>query len=93
MRLQAEIHCYLCGVVSGTWEWLAMTGPRLGILRAPQNDELHSPELLTRVRCPRCGGSVYLDAVEPVRVREMISAESFRPQRGRPRNQEQRLVS
>ena len=93
MRLQAEIHCYLCGAVSGTWEWLATTGPRQGILRALPDDCLHSQELLTHMRCLRCGGSVYLDAVEPVRVREMISAECFRADRGRPRKQERRLVS
>jgi hypothetical protein len=93
VRLQAEIHCYLCGEVSGTWEWLAKAGPRQGMLGTLQGDHAPAEVLLAQVRCPRCGGAVYLDAVEPVRARELIPAESFRAQRGRPRRREQRLVS
>jgi hypothetical protein len=92
VRLQAEVHCYLCGAVSGTWEWLATTGPQQGILRALLGDYLPSQDVLTRVRCLRCGGSVYLDAVESVRVRELLSAENFWAARGRPRKPV-RLVS
>jgi hypothetical protein len=92
VRLRAELHCYLCGEVSGTWEWLATSGPRQGILRALQDDGPHPEVQFRHVRCPRCGGPLYLDAVEPVRAPVSIPAENFRAHRGRPRKQEQRLV-
>ncbi len=93
MRLKAEIRCYLCGEVSGTWEWLAATGPQQGTIRALRDDHSQPGVSLTRVRCLRCGGSVYLDAVEPVRVNAPIPADGFKARLGRPRKQAQRLVS
>jgi hypothetical protein len=93
VRLQAEIHCYLCGEVSGIWEWPAKAGPRQGMLWTLQDDHPHAEVLFARVRCPRCRGPVYLDAVEPVRARELLPAKGLRAQRGRPRGPEQRLVS
>jgi len=93
VRLHAEIHCYLCGEVSGTWEWLAASGPRLGILRTLHDDDPRSQGPFARVRCSRCGGPVYLDVVEPVRVHVLIPAEGFRARQGRPPKRTQRLVS
>jgi hypothetical protein len=93
MRLKAEIRCYLCGEVSGTWEWLAATGSQQGTIRALQDDHSQSGVSFTRVRCLRCGGSVYLDAVEPVRLNVPVPAYGLPSRPGRPRKQAQRLVS
>ena len=92
MRLQAEIHCYLCGEMTGRWEWPAMTSPRWGVFKAPDDDQgvgRHGP--LERLRCRRCGGSVYLDVAEPVRTLT-LPMDALPSRRGRRRKPAQRLV-
>ena len=93
MRLMADIICYLCGEVSGRWEWLATTPPLLGIFRALDDGGPCRPRVpLARIRCHRCGGPVFLDAVETVRVRAPGPWGNLDGRRGRPVGQDQPLV-
>ena len=68
--LVAELKCYLCGTSVGSIE----------------RERGSSRVLETRhIRCPRCGGSVYVDQVEIVdRRTEPVEWEDEGPRRGRP---------
>jgi hypothetical protein len=89
MHLRADVHCYLCGDVSGTWEWPAGYSPDRGVFQDAEGRRAVS--LLRHVRCRRCGGGVYLDEVDAVRPRPPVAFEPVR--RGRPPSAAQRLVS
>jgi hypothetical protein len=91
MRLRAEIHCYHCGQVTGTWEWLATTSPEFGIFQEMDGQRRRFRGALPQMRCLRCAGPVFLDEVEHVVERPAIVVE--RPRRGRPPKQVQRLAS
>jgi hypothetical protein len=67
----ADLKCYMCGATAGSIEReRGSTVPQLGI---------------QRLRCPRCGGSVYVDQVEIVDRRiEPVEWEDEGPRRGRP---------
>ena len=68
----ADLKCYMCGATAGSIE---------------RERESNTPDILYsgRVRCPRCGGSVYVDQVEIVERRiEPIEWEDEGPRRGRP---------
>src|SRR5918912_437431 len=66
-----ELKCYMCGATAGCIEHERGTSP----LRLPTQ----------RLRCPRCGGSVYVDHVEIVDRRfEPVEWEDEGPRRGRP---------
>ena len=82
MLVKGELKCLHCGYVSGEWvgakgEPLLASGRRV---RRPAEDAASS----AMVRCDRCTGPVFLDAVEPVissyrlrriqRMREQIAA-------------------
>jgi hypothetical protein len=86
MRQAAEVHCYLCGEIAGIWEWLATAPPEFGLFRPRSADRPITRGWLQRLRCPRCGGSVYLDDVAPVKARESFGLDEVGPpRRGRPR--------
>ncbi len=84
MRQAGEIHCYLCGDTSGIWEWPATASPERGIFRPLGDGGPATPGWLKGLRCPRCGGSVYLEGVEPVKRRSPLDPESLKSRRGRP---------
>jgi hypothetical protein len=80
-----DLKCYMCGATAGSIERehgsktaqvaIELAG-RSGVIDAWQT---------SRVRCPRCGGSVYVDQVEIVdRRTEPIEWEDEGPRRGRP---------
>lgn len=85
MQRAGEVHCYLCGEVSGIWEWSPTASPEHGCFRpfAAKGEVVAGG--LSSLRCARCGGSVYLDAIEPVRAREPFDRAAIPPpRRGRP---------
>ena len=82
MRQQADVKCYHCGHVSGTWVWPTHTSPAVGVFR-PGLGGLPAVGSLRCLRCQRCHGRVYLDEVEPTVERREIVIE--RGRRGRPR--------
>lgn len=66
----ADLKCYMCGALAGSIE---------------RERGSTVPAMASRVRCPRCGGSVYVDQVEIVDRRiEPIEWEDDGPRRGRP---------
>lgn len=83
MRVCAEIKCYYCGHVSGQ-----ICGESEGPLRW---DELrpnpHFKGTIPRpgepLRCFRCGGPIYLDEIEKVRVAPRRSGEELAGRSGR----------
>ena len=91
MRLRADVHCYHCGQVSGTWEWLATAKPEQGVFRALGLPSDAAATRLAHLRCLRCTGPVFLDEVQPVVEQPVIKIE--RPRRGRPPKSAQRLAS
>jgi len=81
----ADLKCYMCGATAGSIEReQGSTGPTVAIERAGHVGLIGSWET-SRLRCPRCGGSVYVDQVEIVdRRTEPIEWEDEGPRRGRP---------
>ena len=90
MRLQAEVYCYHCGRVSGTWEWLSSAAPEAGIFQE-LGKEGRLRARLSQLRCLHCGGPVFLDEITRVATPVVIAFE--RPRRGRPPKQDRCLVS
>jgi len=82
MRQQADVKCFHCGDVSGTWVWPAQASPAVGLFRSASSRQAMVVPL-RQVRCRRCEGPVYLDDPEPVVQRREIVLERVR--RGRPR--------
>ena len=83
--LLAELKCYLCGAAAGSLEReRGSTAPRVAIERAGRSLTIGVWDT-SRLRCPRCGGSVYVDQVELVDRRfEPAEWEDDGPRRGRP---------
>ena len=70
----ADLKCYLCGAAAGSLE--TERDKRLGAVGVWDT---------SRFRCPRCGGSVYVDQVEIIDRRiEPLEWEDDGPRRGRP---------
>jgi hypothetical protein len=82
MRQRAEVKCYHCGHVSGTWIWPIHVSPAVGVFR-PGVGGLPAVGSLRSLRCQRCHGPVYLEEIEPTVERREIVIEPGRP--GRPR--------
>jgi hypothetical protein len=62
----ADLKCYMCGATAGSIEReRGSSTPRVAIERAGKVRSIGSWET-SRLRCPRCGGSVYVDQVEIV---------------------------
>ena len=90
MRLQAEVHCYHCGQIAGTWQWPAAVSPTWGLFRSP-GSKGWARLALHQIHCARCGGPVFLDEVAPVVVRPPTVIPPAR--RGRPRREARELAS
>lgn len=81
----ADLKCYMCGATAGSLEReRGSTTPQVAIERAGRVGSIVAWEA-SRLRCPRCGGSVYVDQVEIVdRRTEPVEWEDDGPRRGRP---------
>jgi hypothetical protein len=81
----ADLKCYMCGATAGSLEReRGSTTPQVAIERAGNVGSIVAWET-SRLRCPRCGGSVYVDQVEIVdRRTEPVEWEDDGPRRGRP---------
>src|SRR2546430_3256953 len=81
----ADLKCYMCGATAGSIERERdSTTPRVAIAHGGRVRTIGSWET-SRLRCPRCGGSVYIDQVEIVDRRiEPLEWEDEGPRRGRP---------
>jgi DNA-directed RNA polymerase subunit RPC12/RpoP len=90
MRLQAEVHCYHCGQTAGIWEWPSGVPPTWGLFHAAGSAGWSRPAL-HKIRCPRCGGPVFLDEAAPVAPQRPVAIPPAR--RGRPRRQIRELAS
>jgi hypothetical protein len=82
MRQEADVKCYHCGFVSGTWIWPTHASPAIGVFRSTLSRQLTAVRLW-QLRCVRCQGPVYLDDVETVTQWPEIVVE--RRGHGRPR--------
>ena len=83
--LLADLTCYLCGASAGSIEEeRGGMATRVAIQRAGRSGSIGILDT-ARIRCPRCGGSVYIDSVEIVDRRyEPVEWEDEGPRRGRP---------
>src|SRR5215211_196906 len=81
----ADLKCYMCGAAAGSIEReQGSKAARVAIARGGRVGVMHAWET-SRLRCPRCGGSVYVDQVEIVdRRTEPLEWEDEGPRRGRP---------
>jgi hypothetical protein len=80
-----EMKCYMCGATAGSIEReRGSTRALVSFERAGHVGTIGAAEA-SRLRCPRCGGSVYVDQVEYVdRRTEPGEWEDDGPRRGRP---------
>jgi hypothetical protein len=70
----AELKCYLCGALAGSFEH--EQGTVSGLMARQQ---------AARLRCKRCGGSLFIDQIDIVDRRfEPVEWEDDGPRRGRP---------
>jgi hypothetical protein len=90
MRLRAEVSCYHCGRVSGTWEWLSTSAGEWGLFQELGNERCVRGRL-PQLRCSHCGGPVFLDEITRVATPAAIAFQ--RPRRGRPPKETRCLVS
>ena len=81
----ADLKCYMCGASAGSIEReRGSAAPRVALQRGGHVGSIGAWET-SRLRCPRCGGSVYVDQVEIVDRRiEPVEWEEEGPRRGRP---------
>ncbi len=81
----ADLKCYMCGATAGSIEReQGSTMPTVAIQRGGTVGTIGAWET-SRLRCPRCGGSVYVDQVEIVDRRiEPVEWDDEGPRRGRP---------
>ena len=82
----ADLKCYMCGAAVGSIEReRGTTGGTVSIQRAGGAVGVIGSWETSRLRCPRCGGSVYIDQVEIVdRRTEPLEWDDEGPRRGRP---------
>jgi hypothetical protein len=81
----ADLKCYLCGATAGSIERERGSSDVTVALSRENHIGLIGSWETSRLRCPRCGGSVYVDQVEIVdRRTEPIEWEDEGPRRGRP---------
>jgi hypothetical protein len=80
-----DLKCYMCGATAGSIEReRGSKDSTVAIERGGQVGMIGASET-SRLRCPRCGGSVYVDQVEIVDRRiEPLEWEDDGPRRGRP---------
>ncbi|GEM_PF-2130422 len=81
----ADVTCMLCGRLCGTAKREGQGTPLY--FRSREGGEWRQVRAISGLRCPSCGGSLYLDEFE---LKREFTAEAFleedaaRPRRGRP---------
>jgi hypothetical protein len=80
-----DLKCYMCGATAGSIEReRGSTAARVAFERSGDVGTIDAWQT-SRLRCPRCGGSVYVDQIEIVDRRdEPVEWEDEGPRRGRP---------
>jgi DNA-directed RNA polymerase subunit RPC12/RpoP len=81
----ADLKCYMCGATVGSIE--RERGSTAGTVLIHRGDSVAAigASETSRLRCPRCRGSVYVDQVEIVDRRiEPLEWDDEGPRRGRP---------
>lgn len=81
----ADLKCYMCGASAGSLE--REQGSKAGRMAIQRGELVGTIGVwdTSRLRCPRCGGSIYVDQVEIVdRRTEPMDWEDDGPRRGRP---------
>jgi hypothetical protein len=84
--VHTELTCYLCGASAGSLERERDTrGAEMTFKPAGAGEPIQVAGL-ARLRCPRCGGGLYVDSVEIVdrRIEPLDWDEDDTPRRGRP---------
>jgi hypothetical protein len=81
----ADLKCYMCGALAGHIQReRGDAAARVALERGGKVGLIGAWET-SRLRCPRCGGSVYVDQVEIVERRtEPAEWDDEGPRRGRP---------
>jgi len=81
----ADLKCYMCGSSAGSIEIERGSAlPTVALERGGRVGRIGAWQT-SRLRCPRCGGSVYVDQVEIVDRRfEPVDWDDEGPRRGRP---------
>lgn len=82
----AELTCYLCGASAGSLE-RERDKRQAGLSFKPAGGREAIPvTAIARLRCPRCGGGLYVDSVEIVdrRIEPLDWEDDAGPRRGRP---------
>lgn len=81
----ADLKCYMCGATAGSIEAERDSAlPTVALQRGGRVGQIGAWQT-SRLRCTRCGGSVYVDQVEIVDRRiEPVDWEDEGPRRGRP---------
>jgi DNA-directed RNA polymerase subunit RPC12/RpoP len=83
--VEADIKCYLCGGLAGVIECDRERNPLSVLFRRPGDTVATAIADFKGVRCPRCGGTTFLDEVTLVTRRvETTNWLEDRPRRGRP---------
>jgi hypothetical protein len=92
IKLRAELKCYLCGRTAGELEGLAGSPAKFQRFRPSPGMETLLGLELREARCPRCGGSLFIDEIERV---YFIAERPLKPEkRGRkPRRRPAALAS
>jgi hypothetical protein len=83
--LMADLKCFLCGANAGSLETeQGVSQAPMAITRGGKVASIAAWDT-SRLRCPRCGGCVYVDEVDVIDRRlEPIEWEDEGPRRGRP---------
>lgn len=85
MIIAAEVKCLNCSRVCGEIEGVPL-GPISFEEIRPYGEEWTCPPIAeARIRCSRCGGSVYLDEVREVKPPLLDVADALEPKRRRVR--------
>ena len=69
MRQQADVKCYHCGHVCGTWLWPTHASPAGGLFRSASSGQLNFV-LMGQLRCLRCQGPTYFENPQPIREQQ-----------------------
>ncbi len=85
----ANLKCHLCARVAGVLEGDRLVSPNRLLFRKQGTGESTRIANWRELRCEACGGTLYLDEIEEIRVRkdEPTAEQLFgpEPRRGRPR--------
>ena len=76
-RVVADVKCHLCGRVAGSLERQRLPRATPVVFRPFATAEAVRVDNWAKLRCPSCGGTLYLDQVQMVRERPEPSREQL----------------